>query len=198
MHYLGVELEPVVAPLDIRHDGHRGVLGGCQRREPGRHCLDAVPVAHPDIQLGGKSGQQWRAPRGGDGRRPELALATRPPPCLPAAPPAAASRSRCPAPAARTRTPSPRRAAPPRRTRCSARREDKAAYIKVVERGRLRVVGDDFAVGVQLADAPRDQHAVLRAEVNDDDGGVRRTRDGYVFASVRVSANSAQRSVSGS
>ena len=81
----------------------------------------------------------------------------------------AASRSRCRAPAVRNRTPIAAPAARPRHRRCSGRR--RARFRAHPARNALRsgVEGEEFAVGVELANAPRDEHAELRAEIEHHD-----------------------------
>ena len=47
---LGVELHAVVAARLVGHRRERRVRRRADRHEAGRHCLDAVAVAHPDVE----------------------------------------------------------------------------------------------------------------------------------------------------
>ena len=50
VRHFGVELERVDLALHVRHRGERGVRGRRDRREARRQLVDAVAVAHPDVQ----------------------------------------------------------------------------------------------------------------------------------------------------
>ena len=71
---LGVELDPVQAPLGALAGGDRRPWAGGQRDEARRRLEDAVAVAHPALLLARQPGQQLPAAVGEDQRgAPELA-----------------------------------------------------------------------------------------------------------------------------
>ncbi len=170
---LGVELDPVIVPPRVGHRRVRRVGADRDRREVGRQRLDPVAVAHPDVDFVWQAGED-PAIVGGCGdvdlRRAVLAVLRR----------GDAAAERVSQQLHPVADPEDRDAAgdDPRGELRRARLVDRVRPTGEDNAARLegqRLLGggverQHLAIDRRLADAAGDQLAVLRAEIEDDDG----------------------------
>ena len=176
MGHFRVELDAVEPRAVVRHRRERRIRSGRDRRESRRQRLDAVTVAHPDVEHSGIAcafvvDAVEQARRGGP---PDLGVAE------------LTMRGRRHAPAElgshrlhaiadaehrHTELEYRIRRARGRRIRDRLRTagQDDSAGTEGTHGSVAGIPGEDFAIDADLANAPRDQLRVLSAEVEDQD-----------------------------
>ncbi len=167
-----MELHAVPAARIVGHRGDRQIIRGRRRHETRRNGGDAIAVRHPHVELAtvrAESLPQFVLARQRDARRAEFARV----PAFGFAAELRGHRLHAVADA------EDRHAAVVHRLR-RARRiffrrrlrpagQDDSLRREFGDRGRIVIPRPDFAVDADLADAPRDQLRVLRAEIEDQD-----------------------------
>ena len=167
-----MKLHAVKAAALIGHRGIRRIGRARDRTETGRQRLDAIPVAHPDIEQHAPVALAIAQPIEQRTRRAQGDLGVAELACV-AARDAAAEllRHRLHAVANaehRHRECEYRARCPWRRSvsdRLRTAREDDAACAEGTHRGFADIPGMDLAVDAELAHAARDQLSILRAEI---------------------------------
>ena len=172
---LGVELDPVEAPLGTLAGGHRRAWAGGERDEARRRLEDAVAMAHPALLLMRQPGQQLSAAVGEDQRgAPEL-------PRVGAFDPAAEDMDHRLHPVADAQHRDVELEQLAAQLRCAVRIDRRRPAGQHQRRGtpladplQVGVVGEQLGEHPALADPPGDQLGVLPAEVKNQDLFMRR------------------------